>query len=122
MMARKLSIVAPSIVARSFSAILTIAVSFVRAEGEIQVADPKSVVDNPYVASQPKPRTVAEEPQAAPRGPISYQNPFANISKAPPIDPSLRPGPVSRWQHPTIPAAESSPIKAAVLSEQSLQP
>jgi tetratricopeptide (TPR) repeat protein len=122
MMARKLSIIAPSIVAYSFAAILTIAVSFVRAEGEVQVTAPKSVVDNPYVATQPKPHTVAEEPQAAPRGPTTYQNPFANMSKAPPIDKSLRPGPISRWQHPLIPASEPSAVKAAVLSEPSTQP
>ena len=47
----------------------------------------------------------------------TYQNPFANMSKAPPIDTSLRPGPVSRWQRPAIPGNDLSAIKSAVLSQ-----
>ena len=43
------------------------------------------------------------------------------MSKSPPIDSSLRPGPISRWQHPLIPATEPSAIKAAVLSQPASQ-
>ncbi len=38
------------------------------------------------------------------------------MSKAPPVDTSLRPGPVSRWQRPVLPHEEPSPIRSAVLS------
>ena len=122
MMARKLSIIAPRLVACSCAAMLTLADGFVWAQVDVQVTKPNNVVENPYVASQPKPRTVTEEPQAAPHGPITYQNPFANMSKSPPIDNSLRPGPISRWQHPAIPVSEPSAIKAAVLTVPSLPP
>ena len=94
------------------------------AERDIQVSQPaNNVVENPFVAtSQPKPRIAAEEPQsAAERGPTTYQNPFANASKAPPTDTSLRRGPISRWQRPTLPRTEPSAVKAAVLSESPLR-
>ncbi|HEX4413699.1 MAG TPA: hypothetical protein VH107_08725, partial [Lacipirellulaceae bacterium] len=116
MMARKLSIIAPRIATCSFALVLAGIGSFVRAESNVQVAEPKGAVENPYASSQTQPRIVAEEPQTAPRGPITYQNPFANLSKAPPIDNSFRAGPISRWQHPIIPPSEPSAIKTAVLT------
>ncbi len=122
MMARKLSVVARCASLFVIAGSVPLAALIVLAEGEIQVTAPSAVVENPFVASQPKPPIVSEEPPAAHRGPIAYQNPFANVSKAPPIDTSLRPGPVSRWQHPVIPHAEPSAVKAAVLSQPLPQP
>jgi tetratricopeptide (TPR) repeat protein len=123
MMARKLSVIA-SLTALSLAANLSFALLQARAEGEVQSTAPKAVVDNPYapsVASQPTPRVVAEEPESAPRGPVTYQNPFAHQSKAPPIDSSQRPGPASRWQRPLIPNSEPSAVKSAILSKSSPQ-
>lgn len=90
-------------------------------QGEIGVTSPNSVVENPFFAAELKPPIVPEEPEPAAkqtvsRAPKTYQNPFANVSSAPPIDTSLRPGPVSRWQRPNIPRSEPSPIKSALLS------
>lgn len=116
MMARKLSIIAPRVAACSLALLLTSAASFVRADGDVQVTKPTGAVENPYASPQPKPRAVADEPQSVARGPVTYQNPFANMSKAPPVDNSFRPGPISRWQHPVIPASEPSAIKTAVLT------
>jgi tetratricopeptide (TPR) repeat protein len=83
------------------------------AEKPIQVAAPKATaaVDNPYLNKELRPTTVAEEPQSSRREPITYQNPFANLSKSPPIDPTLRPGPVSRWQRPILPRESASVLK-----------
>src|SRR5689334_14005709 len=78
MMARKLSVIA-RLTALSLAANLTTTVLQARAEGEIQATAPKAIFDNPYapaVASQPTPRVVAVEPESAPRGPVTYQNPF----------------------------------------------
>ena len=117
-MARKLSRMGRRAPFLSLAA-AALAAQFAMAQGEIQVTAPGGVVENPFFApqpSQPKPRIVAEEPQPVRRGVTTYQNPFANMSKAPPIDTSLRPGPVSRWQRPAIPGNEPSAIKSAVLS------
>jgi len=116
MMARKLSILEWSATRLVLAASVLFAAEQAAAEGELQVTTPTNVLQNPFVASQPKPRVVVEEPQTTPHGPVAYQNPFANMSKAPPIDSSLRPGPVSRWQHPVIPHEEPSVIKSAVLA------
>jgi tetratricopeptide (TPR) repeat protein len=53
---------------------------------------------------------------------IAYQNPFAATSKSPPVDTSLRPGPISRWRHPVIPGDEASAIKTALLSTPAGEP
>jgi len=97
-----------------------IAAEAVYGQDNIAVTAPNSVIENPFAVTEPVPPIVPEEPQApakvpARRGPTSYQNPFANTSKAPPMDTSLRPGPVSRWRRPTIPSAAVSPIRAAVV-------
>ncbi|HEX3600751.1 MAG TPA: hypothetical protein VHU84_11450, partial [Lacipirellulaceae bacterium] len=105
MMARKLSVVA-----RCASSIMLFGASLISgralSEDAIQVTEPNKVFENPFATSELKPRIVNEEPQSAPRSPIVYQNPFATTSKSPPTDKSLRPGPVSRWQHPVIPHHE----------------
>jgi tetratricopeptide (TPR) repeat protein len=84
-------------------------------EDEIQITAPKSNFENPFLPREAKPALVAEEPQSTRRDATTYQNPFANMSKAPPIDPSLRPGPVSRWQRPALPVAGSQ-NKSSLLS------
>jgi tetratricopeptide (TPR) repeat protein len=99
----------------SLVATVWFAARHVAAEGEIQVTAPPNIIENPFVGNKPKPRTVAVEPQATRRGPTTYQNPFAQMSKAPPVDSPVRPGPMSRWRRPTLPH-EPSAIKAAVLS------
>ncbi len=121
-MARKLSKMKWCTASTVLVAGAAFAVQRARAEGDVQVTQPNTVVENPFVASQPKPRIASEEPQSTDRGPITYQNPFANASKAPPIDTSIRPGPISRWQHPIIPRSEPSVIKAAVLDQPMPRP
>jgi tetratricopeptide (TPR) repeat protein len=96
------------------------------AEDGIQVSTPTNTFDNPFVKPAPTaspkprivaeepPRTVAEEPQVARRLPTTYQNPFANMAKTPPVDSFSRPGPVSRWQRPDVPDSDKSLIKSAM--------
>src|SRR5882757_6418299 len=112
MMARKLSVVARRAARFSIGGVAVMSACLVFAEGDVHVSEPSNVVSNPFVATKTelKPRIVSEEPQPVARGPITYQNPFANSSKAPPIDTSLRPGPASRWQHPNIPSKAPSAI------------
>jgi tetratricopeptide (TPR) repeat protein len=62
------------------------------------------------------PEPAGEQQQLVHHQPITYQNPFANMSKSPPNDSSLRPGPIARWRRPTIQHDEHSPIKSAMLS------
>ncbi len=88
------------------------------AQEDIQVNEPTDVIENPFAAKKPKPRVVLEEPQTSHRAPITYQNPFAAMSKSPPVDTSLRPGPVSRWQPMRDADDEDSMIKSAILSTQ----
>ncbi len=40
------------------------------------------------------------------------------MSKAPPVDTSLRPGPISRWRRPNFHTDQTSPIKSALLATQ----
>jgi tetratricopeptide (TPR) repeat protein len=98
------------------AAIVLSITALVFAQDEIKVTAPKSDFENPFLATGTKPAIVAEEPQSARRDPTTYQNPFANMSKAPPIDPTLRPGPVSRWQHPVVPRSAAAVTKSSVLS------
>lgn len=106
------------------AAAVSLAAQLACAEGEIQVNAPSNVIENPFVTSKPGPQPAAEAPQAAveapqpaKRGLTTYQNPFANMSKAPPMDTSLRPGPVSRWQRPNLPHDVPSAVKSAVISQ-----
>lgn len=121
MMARKLS----RIGRRGSPWVLTVVAALTAqvawAQSEIGVTSPNSVVDNPFYAAELKPVIVPEEPQptakqTVSRAPKTYQNPFANSSNEPPIDSSLRPGPVSRWRRPSIRRGESSTIKTALLN------
>jgi tetratricopeptide (TPR) repeat protein len=114
MMARKLSVASAFVIAGS---VFIAPRAF--PEGDIQITAPANVVENPFAAPQPRTRVVSAEPQPSQGRPTTYQNPFAKASKAPPIDTSLRLGPVSRWQRPVIPRGEPSVIKAAVLSQPS---
>src|SRR3954462_9715538 len=105
MMARKLSDFVPRAVIVMFvgAAFLATGKSFAEETGAtqtIQVGAPTNVIVNPFVAAhgQLEPRVVAPEPQTSHRRPITYQNPFAAMSKSPPVDASLRPGPISRWR------------------------
>src|SRR5437868_10102991 len=107
-MARKLSNLA-----RSATRLTTIVLACVIAHFAFG-QEPTQSIENPFAAKQPKaasPSTTAEKqvPHHAP----TYQNPFSAASKKPPVDTSLRPGPVSRWQHPVIPKDEATSIKTA---------
>ena len=79
---------------------------------------PKSV-EQPQQSERTQ--TVAEPKPKNLRRQIAYQNPFAATSKAPPVDTSLRPGPISRWRHPVIPGSDQTAVKSAVLSAPSVQ-
>jgi tetratricopeptide (TPR) repeat protein len=85
------------------------------AETKLEVTAPANIVENPFAVMRPQAKVAAEEPQISARKSTPYQNPFSNMSKAPPIEPSLKPGPVSRWQRPQIPHDEPSAIKSAML-------
>jgi tetratricopeptide (TPR) repeat protein len=79
---------------------------------------PKPKPEEPAVERPAKPQESPPEPQIIHRPPITYQNPFAGMSKLPPNDASLRPGPITRWKRPAIQHEEHSPIKSAVLSSE----
>jgi tetratricopeptide (TPR) repeat protein len=71
----------------------------------------------------PSKAPTASEPQPnAHRRPIAYQNPFAAASKSPPVDTSLRPGPISRWRHPVIAGNDASGVKKAMLAPPAPEP
>jgi tetratricopeptide (TPR) repeat protein len=87
--------------------------NFAIAENEGGATATAKVIENPYVASKPQPPGVANDSQTPRRAAASYRNPFSKMSKAPPVDTSLRPGPISRWQRPAAPT-EPSAVKSAV--------
>jgi tetratricopeptide (TPR) repeat protein len=130
-MARKLSAITPRrlILAIAVGALL-VAVQ-VSAESPVQVSEAANVIENPFVSSQsatqPEPQAqpkshVGSEPKMPRRLAANYQNPFAASAKAPPVDTSLRPGPVSRWRRPTLPGEEVSAVKSAVLARPHGEP
>ena len=115
-MARKLSRIAWSgtwILATTCA--MADAVDNALAQGGVRVSSPPTVVPNPFAARRAEPEMVAVEPATPPRGPVTYHNPFAKMSVAPPIDVPIRPGPVSRWRRPAT-LVEESPVKKAVLA------
>ena len=76
-------------------------------------------IENPFASKKPQvasPSITIEKP--TPHRAPTYQNPFSAASKKPPVDTSLRPGPISRWQHPVVPKDGATSIKTAVLSTQ----
>ena len=121
-MARKLSHIAHCATPLVVALIVSLTYVGVRAEGEFEQTSTTNEVANPFsvhTESLAAPQGATAEPQMVHRPPITYQNPFAAMSKSPPSDASLRPGPITRWQRPTIKHEEPSPIKSAVLSAQS---
>jgi tetratricopeptide (TPR) repeat protein len=130
-MARKLSTIAPRLICLAIAGGVSLAASGLLAQQGSPAVDPLKFIDNPFVKAQPPAQAKPEPQSAAPgaaekpqlqRRPITYQNPFSATSKAPPVDTSLRPGPISRWRHPAIPGHESSPVKSAVLATPHLKP
>jgi tetratricopeptide (TPR) repeat protein len=116
MMARMLSLID-----RQGSSFLAVIVCWAAAERslaemELSVSTPTAVVENPFATGASAADVVAEEPDVPRLGPTTYQNPFANMSSAPPIEIPMRPGPVSRWRRRFEPLDDTSPVKAAILS------
>lgn len=62
------------------------------------------------------------EPRSSHRPTITYQNPFSAAAKSPPVDTSLRPGPISRWRRPILPGQDKSAIKTALLDAPTPEP
>lgn len=129
-MARKLSHFAPRLVCLTIAGGVTLVASGLLAQPSAQAVDPLKFIDNPFVAakSQPATNTQSSQPQPAAdksqpsqRRQVTYQNPFSATSKAPPVDTSLRPGPISRWRHPDPPASKS-PIKSALMATPQSEP
>src|SRR4051794_33583173 len=131
-MARKLSEIARRFSFIAFAGIASLWARANLAQEPTKGAETPAFVANPFIANQPqvKPQlqssshsqTVAEPQQSPHRRMIRYQNPFAAASKSPPVDPSLRPGPISRWRHPVLSGDQSSAIKAALLSTPAGEP
>jgi tetratricopeptide (TPR) repeat protein len=129
-MARKLSTIAPRIVGLLIAGGVSLAANCLLAQQGQPADDPLKFIDNPFVKAQrqaePESRSAAqaasERPQPQQRRPVTYQNPFSATSKAPPVDTSLRPGPLSRWRHPVIPGHESSTVKSAVMAAPHVEP
>ncbi len=144
-MARKLSHIARPISNLVVAGVVSFTVSTSCAQSEPPTADLPGVIDNPFALpgepqqvaqataplkpeAQPQPTTTPSSPAPAQavseskpkpsalRRQIAYQNPFGKVSKAPPVDTNLRPGPISRWRSPIIPGSEKSAVKAAMLS------
>ena len=133
-MARTLSRIARRIAYLLIVGAAAVTAKTLSAQSEAQTAESPTVIDNPFIGAQPhaqspsklksssKSQTVSEPQQKSRRRTIAYQNPFAAASKSPPVDTSLRPGPISRWRHPVIPGTESSAIKSAMLSAPAGEP
>jgi tetratricopeptide (TPR) repeat protein len=131
-MARKLSQVARQITYLLIAGVAAVSANTSSAQSEAPTAESPKVIDNPFLSAQPqsqpplqsssKSQTVSEPQQKPHRRTIAYQNPFASASKSPPVDTSLRPGPISRWRHPVIPSEESSGVKSALLSAPAGEP
>src|SRR4051812_29982271 len=85
--------------------------------------EPAQTIANPFASNGPKAAALSTttEQQTPHRAP-TYQNPFSAASKKPPVDTSLRPGPVSRWKHPVLPKDKPTSIKTAVLSSTATAP
>src|SRR5918996_30 len=121
MIARKLSVVA------RLGCLILVALAgaasaqFARAEGEVRVTKPGAILPNPFAPGAQRAESVAVEPGAPHRGPVTYHNPFPNMSSAPPINMSMLPGPVSRWRRPALPNT-SSTVKTAILSTDEAKP
>jgi tetratricopeptide (TPR) repeat protein len=131
-MARKLSPNVRRIAYLLIAGAASLTANTLSAQSEAPTAESPKVIDNPFLSGQPqsqpplksssKSQTVSEPQQKSHRRTIAYQNPFAAASKSPPVDTSLRPGPISRWRHPVIPGEESSGIKSAMLSVPAGEP
>src|SRR3954454_20115999 len=120
-MARKLSNLARSATLLTAAVLVCLTAHIVSAQESTQAGAGANRIENPFAAKQPKrvaapTTTEKEKPHRAP----TYQNPFSAASKKPPVDTSLRPGPVSRWKHPVIPKDEATTVKTAVLSTQAV--
>lgn len=133
-MARKLSLIARRITYLLIAGAASLTTNTLPAQSDSQATGSPKVIDNPFISAGPqaqsqpplksssKSQTVSEPQQKSHRRAIAYQNPFAAASKSPPVDTSLRPGPISRWRHPVIPGDESSAIKSAMLSAPAGEP
>src|SRR3954471_3565762 len=132
-MARKLSQVTRRNIHVLVAGAVLFAANTLSAQSEAPTAESPTVVTNPFIVAQPKPKPPSQpqptlksqavpESQLALRRPVAYQNPFAATSKSPPVDTSLRPGPISRWRHPVIPGEDPSAIKTAMLSAPAAEP
>jgi tetratricopeptide (TPR) repeat protein len=131
-MARKLSKIARRVSFIAFAGIASLGMRATHAQEPAKGTESPALIDNPFLSnqSQVKPQlqssshsqTVSEPQQASHRRTITYQNPFAAASKSPPVDTSLRPGPISRWRHPVLPSDEASAIKSALLSTPAGEP
>jgi tetratricopeptide (TPR) repeat protein len=120
-MARKLSPIARRATALAFSGIALLVATRTLAQEDAQLAAQPRIIENPAAVgqAQQKPPIAAEALPTSPRrATLAYQNPFAAMSKSPPVDTSLRPGPISRWRPPVFPTDETSVVKSAVLSTQ----
>src|SRR6187549_3968407 len=109
-MARKLSLLTRRIVYLLIAGAASLAANTLLAETESPAAESPTVIENSFISAGPQPDTQppvppspisqsATEPQQKSRRPIAYKNPFSASSKSPPVDTSLRPGPISRWRH-----------------------
>jgi len=87
------------------------------ARGQVRVSSPPAVLPNPFATGASEPQPLAVEPEAPRQRPTTYQNPFAQMQSAPPIEMPVRPGPVSRWRRPVLPE-EPSRVKSAILSAE----
>lgn len=90
-------------------------------QGHMQVSSPAHVVKNPFASGgDSQTMTVPDEPESPRQGVTMYQNPFAKsrtakLQMAPPIALPARPGPISRWQRPSLVAEDSSSVRTAIL-------
>jgi tetratricopeptide (TPR) repeat protein len=143
-MARTLSHIARCAAPVLISLVVSLASSHLCAQNELELTPPTDEVENPFRSNSsqaPKfqeqeptpesPQSTSDpqeptpkhsDPQADPqiihRAPVTYQNPFRSMSKLPPTDASLRPGPMTRWQPAVVQHDEHSPIKSSVLSSE----
>ncbi|HEY3393904.1 MAG TPA: tetratricopeptide repeat protein [Lacipirellulaceae bacterium] len=91
------------------------------ADEKVRVSSPRLVLPNPFAAPASSQEPAPVEPEAPRRRPTTYQNPFVNMSAAPPIEMPVRSGPMSRWRRPTLPSRDSG-TESAILTFDPAKP
>src|SRR5688572_10631030 len=120
-MARKLSGLARHGYGNLIAILAMSAAQVACADEKVRVSTPRLVLPNPFAAPASSQEPAPVEPEAPRRRPTTYQNPFVNMTAAPPIEMPVRTGPISRWRRPILPSRDSG-TESAILTFDPAKP